>query len=53
MKELAKGKDADSKDKKDDKGANPSGEQQHRAHELEGLYGNGADKHTCTEHEAN
>jgi imidazolonepropionase-like amidohydrolase len=48
MKELASGgKDSDSKDKKpEDK---PSAHQQHRAHELEGLYGNGSDKHTCTE----
>jgi imidazolonepropionase-like amidohydrolase len=48
LKELsAGGKESDSKDKKpDDK---PTLHERHREHELEGLYGNGADKHTCTE----
>jgi imidazolonepropionase-like amidohydrolase len=48
MKEMSSGgKEGDSKDKKpDDK---PTLREQHREHELEGLYGNGADKHTCTE----
>jgi Amidohydrolase family len=48
LKEISSGgKEGDSKDKKpDDK---PTFREQRREHELEGLYGNGADKHTCTE----
>jgi imidazolonepropionase-like amidohydrolase len=48
MKEISSGgKDGDSKDKKpDDK---PTVHEQHREHELEALYGNGSDKHTCME----
>jgi imidazolonepropionase-like amidohydrolase len=51
MKELGSGgKDSDSKDKKpEDNEGKPPAYQQHRAHELESLYGNGSDKHTCTE----
>src|SRR5438105_2873289 len=50
MKELSSGgKDGDSKDKKGDEKEKPPRHEQHRAHELESLYGDGADKHTCTE----
>jgi imidazolonepropionase-like amidohydrolase len=50
MKELGSGgKDGEAKDKKPDDKGKPSALSQHREHELEGLYGNGADKHTCTE----
>ena len=51
MKELSSGsKDGDSKEKKpDDKEFKPPAYQKHREHELESLYGNGSDKHTCTE----
>jgi imidazolonepropionase-like amidohydrolase len=50
LKELGSGgKDGDSKDKKPDDKVKPSAHSQYREHELEGLYGNGADKHTCTE----
>jgi len=51
MKELGSGgKEGDSRDKKpEDKEAKPSAYSQHRAHELESLYGNGSDKHTCVE----
>jgi imidazolonepropionase-like amidohydrolase len=51
MKELASGgKDGDSKEKKpDDKESKPSSHRKHREHELESLYGNGSDKHTCSE----
>jgi imidazolonepropionase-like amidohydrolase len=51
LKELgAGGKDSDSKEKKpEDKEAKPAAVQPHREHELESLYGNGSDKHTCTE----
>jgi imidazolonepropionase-like amidohydrolase len=52
VKELGSGgKDGDSKDKKpDDKESkHPAAYQEHREHELESLYGNGGDKHTCTE----
>jgi imidazolonepropionase-like amidohydrolase len=50
MKELGSGgKDGDSKDKKGDEKEKPPRHEQHRAHELESLYGDGTDKHTCTE----
>ncbi|HXM33370.1 MAG TPA: amidohydrolase family protein [Chthoniobacterales bacterium] len=50
MKELGSGgKDGDSKDKKGDEKEKPPRREQHRAHELESLYGDGSDKHTCTE----
>jgi hypothetical protein len=51
MKELSSaGKDGDSKEKKpDDKESKPSSHRKDREHELESLYGNGSDKHTCTE----
>ena len=48
IKELASEKKGDAKDKPDDK-EKPPGRAKHRAHELEGLYGNGRDKHSCTE----
>ncbi|HZJ39003.1 MAG TPA: amidohydrolase family protein [Chthoniobacterales bacterium] len=50
-KELATGgKESDSKEKKpDEKESKPPFYSKHRAHELESLYGNGGDKHTCTE----
>jgi len=50
-KELATGgKENDSKEKKpDEKESKPPFYSKHRAHELESLYGNGGDKHTCTE----
>jgi hypothetical protein len=49
LKEISSGgKDGESKDKKPDDKPTLLHEQ-HREHELEGLYGNGADKHTCTE----
>jgi imidazolonepropionase-like amidohydrolase len=50
MKELGSGgKDGDKEKKPEDKEARSSVLSQHRAHELESLYGNGSDKHTCTE----
>ncbi|MEY2498402.1 MAG: hypothetical protein QOD12_1958 [Verrucomicrobiota bacterium] len=50
MKELGSGgKEGDSKDKKGDDKEKPPRHEQHRAHELESLYGDGSDKHTCTE----
>ena len=49
---ISEGQGGDSKDKKsDEKEGKPPPGHRHRAHELEGLYGNGADKHTCTEDE--
>jgi hypothetical protein len=50
LKEIGSGKDDDSDKKGDDKGpaSRTSRHQSHREHELEGLYGNGQDKHTCT-----
>jgi imidazolonepropionase-like amidohydrolase len=50
MKELGSGgKDGDAKEKKGDEKEKPPRHEQHRAHELESLYGDGSDKHTCTE----
>jgi imidazolonepropionase-like amidohydrolase len=52
LKELGAGggKEGDSKDKKpEDKEAKPTAHPQHRAHELEGLYGNGGGRDNCTE----
>ena len=48
MKELSSEKEDDSKDKPGDK-VKPPGREKHRAHELESLYGNGRDTHSCTE----
>ena len=47
VKELGSG--GDSKDKKSDEKEKPPRHEQHRAHELESLYGDGTDKHTCME----
>jgi imidazolonepropionase-like amidohydrolase len=51
LKELGSGKEGDSDKKPDDKEAPPkiSRHENHREHELEGLYGSGQDKHTCIE----
>jgi imidazolonepropionase-like amidohydrolase len=52
LKELGSGggKEGDSKDRKpEDKEAKPTARPQHRAHELEGVYGNGDDRDNCTE----
>ena len=52
LKELGAGggKEGDSKDKKpEDKEAKPTAHPQHRANELEGLYGNGGGRDNCTE----
>ena len=50
MKELGSGgKEGDSKDKKGDEKEKPPRREEHRAHELESLYGDGSDKHTCME----
>lgn len=51
LKEIGSGKDDDSDKKGDEKEAPPkiSRHQSHRERELEGLYGNGHDKHTCIE----
>jgi imidazolonepropionase-like amidohydrolase len=50
MKELGSGgKDGDKDKKPEDKEARPTALPQHRAHELESLYGDGSDKHTCIE----
>ena len=51
MKELGSGgKEGDSKEKKPDgKESKHPAFWEHREHELESLYGNGSDKHTCTE----
>jgi imidazolonepropionase-like amidohydrolase len=48
MKELTSG-GKDSEKKPEDKDKPPPAYSEHRAHELESLYGNGGDKHTCTE----
>jgi imidazolonepropionase-like amidohydrolase len=49
LKEIGPGKEGDS-DKKDDKEPPKiSAHEQHRERELEPIYGNGHDKHTCTE----
>jgi imidazolonepropionase-like amidohydrolase len=49
LKELGSGKEGDSDKKPDDKESPPkiSRHENHREHELEGLYGSGHDKHTC------
>jgi imidazolonepropionase-like amidohydrolase len=51
LKELGSGKEGDSDKKPDDKESPPkiSRHENHREHELEGLYGSGQDKHTCIE----
>ncbi|MEY2563295.1 MAG: hypothetical protein QOH88_1488 [Verrucomicrobiota bacterium] len=50
MKELGGGgKEGETKDKKPEEKEKPPGLSNHRLHELESLYGNGSDKHTCTE----
>lgn len=51
LKDLGSGKEGDSDKKPDDKESPPkiSQHENHREHELEGLYGSGHDKHTCIE----
>ena len=50
VKDLGKPKEGDDK-KPDDKETKTPPGHSHRAHELAGLYGDGRDKHTCTEDE--
>lgn len=51
LKEMGKAKDDEAKDKKGDEKEKPPRHSPHRSHEFDSLYGNGADKHTCTEDE--
>jgi imidazolonepropionase-like amidohydrolase len=49
LKEIGFAKEGDSEKKDDKEPPKISAQEQHRAHELEPIYGNGGDKHTCTE----
>ena len=51
LKELGSGKEGDSDKKPEERESPPkiSQHENHREHELEGLYGSGQDKHTCIE----
>lgn len=49
LKEIGPGKDGDSEKKDEKEPPKISAHELHRAHELEPIYGNGHDKHTCME----
>jgi len=49
LKEIGPGKEGDSDKKEDKEPPKISAEQEHRARELEPIYGSGYDKHTCME----